>query len=102
MVKLKLFTILTVTIAALGVAALSDSSADPSAPQACIRKVFKTKMIKEACTSKPAGGRETAKVAMQKFAADHKVKCTECHTTFAPDYKIKDTAFKRYQELGGK
>jgi hypothetical protein len=108
MIKLKLGLlagIIVVIVGAIGSATISTSSADPSPPPPpCARKVFKTKMIKAACTGtrvKP-GGQADAKAAMQKFAADHSIKCAKCHTTFSPDYKIKDTAFKHYQELGGK
>lgn len=104
MVKLGLFVSL-ITVVTLGVATMFSlaDAADPPPP--CTRKVFKTKMIKEACIGTPGkpGGQADAKAAMRKFVAEHKIaQCAECHATLEPTYKLKDTGFKRYQELGGK
>jgi mono/diheme cytochrome c family protein len=106
MAKLGMFTVTLGTVGVLAIATLATSSADPApALPPCARKVFKTQMIKAACTGTPdaPGGQPVAKAAMRKFVADHRItQCAECHTDQAPNYPLKDTALKHYQELGGK
>jgi hypothetical protein len=106
MAKLGMLTIIFGTVSALAIATLATSSADPApAPLPCTRKVFKTEMIKAACTGThdAPGGQAAAKTAMRKFVADHKIsQCAECHADQAPSYPLKDTALKHYKELGGK
>jgi hypothetical protein len=103
MAKLGIFSSLIALVAALGIASMSASADDKAGP--CVRKDFKTEMVKAACTGtkdKP-GNQDAAKDAMKKFNKEHNIKsCNECHSKLAPNYELKDTGLKRFQELGGK
>jgi hypothetical protein len=104
MVKLGLFSTLFATIVALGIATVS-SPAEADSPTPCVRKDFKTDLVKQACTGTPdkPGSQDAAKDAMKKFNKDHNIKsCNDCHSKLAPTYDLKDTGLKHYQELGGK
>jgi hypothetical protein len=103
MVKLGLFSTLFATIVALGVATLSSPA--QASPTPCVRKDFKTQLVKDACTGTAAkpGSQEAAKDAMKKFNKDHNIKsCNDCHSKLAPTYDLKDTGLKHFQDLGGK
>jgi len=98
MAKLGLFAALTAVLAGLGLATLSSGSAD--AADACIRKDFKTEMVRDACTK---GGQAEAKKQMQAFNKDKKIKsCNQCHTKLAPNYELKPDGVDQYVKLGGK
>jgi hypothetical protein len=84
-------------IGALSIASLT-ASADGAAP--CVRKDFKTDLVKQACTS---GGQPAAKDAMKKWNKDHNItSCNKCHSKLAPTYDLKDDALDQFQKLGGK
>jgi hypothetical protein len=83
-------------IGALSIASLS-ASAD-TAP--CVRKDFKTDLVKQACAS---GGQPAAKDAMKKWNKDHNItSCNKCHSKLAPTYDLKDDGLTQFQKLGGK
>jgi hypothetical protein len=84
-------------VAALSIASLS-ASADPPAP--CVRKDFKTDLVKQACST---GGQPAAKDAMKKWNKDHNItSCNKCHSKLAPTYDLKDDGLDQFQKLGGK
>jgi cytochrome c553 len=84
-------------IGALSIASLT-ASADASAP--CVRKDFKTDLVKQACTS---GGQQAAKDAMKKWNKDHNItSCNKCHSKLAPTYELKDDGLDQFTKLGGK
>jgi hypothetical protein len=99
MAKLGFFVSVTAVVAMLGYATVrSTSTAD--AADACVRKEFKTEMVKEACAK---GGQKAAKDAMKAFNKDKKIKsCNQCHSKLAPTYELKADGLKQFQDLGGK
>src|SRR4051812_44795851 len=103
MAKLGFFTSLLALVAALGIATMSASADDKAGP--CVRKEFKTDMVKQACTGtkdKP-GNQDAAKDAMKKFNKEHNIKsCNQCHSKLAPSYDLKDDGLAQFQKLGGK
>ncbi|HEU0029741.1 MAG TPA: pitrilysin family protein [Kofleriaceae bacterium] len=65
----------------------------------CVRKDFKTQLVKEACDK---GGQPAAKEAMKAFNKEHKIKsCNQCHTKLAPSYDLKPDAVDQFAKLGG-
>ena len=96
MVKLGFFAALTAIVCALGIAT---SSAD-DAGKPCIRKDFKTDLVKNACAK---GGQDAARDAMKAWNKDKKItNCNKCHTKLAPNYELKVDGLKQYTDLGGK
>nr|HEX4316383.1 hypothetical protein [Kofleriaceae bacterium] len=104
MSKLGLLSSIVALVASLGIATFSASTADADGG-ACVRKEFKTDLVKEACTGtkdKP-GNQDAAKDAMKKFNKAHNIKsCNDCHTKLSPNYELKDDGLKRFNDLGGK
>ena len=99
MAKLGILASLTAIICALGIA-MSSSTSMADDPKPCVRKDFKTDMVKNACTK---GGQDAAKDAMKAFNKDKKIKsCNQCHTKLAPNYELKDDGLKQFTDLGGK
>jgi hypothetical protein len=95
--KLGIFASIAAIVGALTIASFT-ASADGNAP--CIRKDFKTDLVKQACTS---GGQPAAKDAMKKWNKDHNItSCNKCHAKLAPNYELKDDGLDQYQKLGGK
>lgn len=78
---------------------------DARAGGACVRKEFKTTLVKDACTK---GGQDEAKKVMKKFLILAKAKnpsvtdCKSCHASLTPDYKLTPDAIEKFQESGGK
>jgi zinc protease len=65
----------------------------------CVRKDFKTVMVKAACEK---GGQEAAKEAMKAFNKDKKIKsCNLCHSKLAPGYELKGDGVEQFAKLGG-
>jgi hypothetical protein len=97
MAKLGIFASLITIVAALGFATMS--AADDAPP--CKRTDFKTKLVSEACKK---GGQKEAKAQMQDFVKKNKLptSCNKlCHTSLAPDYKLKDDALEQFKKAGG-
>ena len=82
---------------ALAVVATRDVGA---ADAPCVRKDFKTELVKAACTK---GGQKAAKDAMKAWNSEKKIKsCNQCHSKLAPNYELKADAYDQFQKLGGK
>jgi hypothetical protein len=97
MKKFGILASITAIVGALSIASLS-ASADGPAP--CVRKDFKTDLVKQACAS---GGQPAAKDAMKKWNKDHNItSCNKCHSKLAPSYDLKDDGLDQYTKLGGK
>lgn len=98
MKQLGMFATLTAVIAALGFTVLSPGTAD--AGDACVRKEFKTELVKQACK---AGGADKAKEVMKAWNKEKAVKsCNQCHTKLAPSYELKPDGLAQFKKLGGK
>jgi len=99
MAKLGLFASLAAIVGALTFASMSNSTAD-KAVNDCVKKEYKTEMVKAACEK---GGQKEAKAVMQAFNKDKKIKsCNQCHTKLAPKYELKANAVEQFSKLGGK
>ena len=99
MLKLGLFSV-TAFVAAIGLAMFSASPAQADDPAPCLRKVFKTEMVKNACAK---GGQPAAKDAMKAFNKEKKISsCNKCHSKLAPTYDLKPDGLKQFNDLGGK
>ena len=97
MSKLGIFASIAAVVVALTLASFT-ASADGNAP--CVRKEFKTDLVKQACT---AGGQPAAKDAMKKWNKEHNItSCNKCHAKLAPNYELKPDALTQYKQLGGK
>ena len=103
MAKLGILSSLIAIALALGIS--TQVSADDDAGP-CKRKDFKTELVKTACTKgtkDKKAGQEAAKDVMKAFMKEKGVKtCNECHNKLSPEYTLKDTGLKRFQDLGGK
>ncbi len=98
MKQLGIFATLTAVIAAIGFATLSPATAE--AGDACVRKEFKTEMVKQACKD---GGADKAKEVMKAWNKEKAIKsCNQCHTKLAPSYELKPDGLAQYKKLGGK
>jgi predicted Zn-dependent peptidase len=88
---------MNVRAAALGallVALPHSASATP-----CVRKEFKTQLVKSACER---GGQEAAKDAMKAFNKSNNIKsCNQCHAKLAPSYELKADGVEQFAKLGG-
>ncbi|MCY0989232.1 hypothetical protein OV203_18990 [Nannocystis sp. ILAH1] len=102
---MKKFAFLALAAATACLLSLTSMSQDAQAGDACVRKEFKTQLIKDACTK---GGQDEAKKVMKKFLAKAKAKnpaikdCKSCHTTLSPDFKLTNDALMQFQMAGGK
>lgn len=102
MKKLALFAL---AVASAAILSLGTAPQEASAGDACVRKEFKTTLVKDACTK---GGQGEAKKVMKKFLSTAKAKvaevkdCKSCHTTLSPDYKLTPNALELFQKAGGK
>jgi membrane protein insertase Oxa1/YidC/SpoIIIJ len=75
------------------------ASTEVDAGEKCRRTEFKTVEVKAAC----AKDQKAAKDQMKKFMKEKKFKnCQVCHSSLAPEYKLKEDGLKKYQEAGGK
>jgi len=73
---------------------------DPPSGTPCVRRDFKTELVKNACA---AGGQKAAKDAMKQFQTDHKIKaCLACHQKLAPKYELKADGLDQFHKAGGK
>jgi len=100
MQKLGMFASATAFLAAIGLAMFTASPAEADDPTPCIRKEFKTDMVKNACGK---GGQPAAKDAMKAFNKDKKISsCNKCHSKLAPNYELKADGLKQFNDLGGK
>ena len=103
MAKLGIFSSVIALVAALGLASMN-ATADDGGP--CKRTDFKTELVKNACTKgtkDKKAGQEAAKDEMKAFMKAKGIKtCNECHSKLSPNYELKDTGLKHFQELGGK
>ena len=101
MKKLALIILAGASIATLALA--SPQSADAGNP--CVRKEFKTELVKNACAK---GGQDEAKKVMKKFLAEAKKKdakianCKSCHEKLQPNYELKKTGLEMFKTAGGK
>ena len=94
---MKLVGIAALLALAIGPSLLGKSSA---LAEPCVRKDFKTEMVKTACEK---GGQAAAKDAMKAFNKDKKIKsCNQCHSKLAPNYELKADGVEQYKKLGGK
>jgi hypothetical protein len=95
--KLGIFVSIAVVAGALGFASFT-ASADGASP--CVRKDFKTELVKQACQ---AGGQAAAKDAMKKWNKEHNItSCNKCHAKLAPNYELKPDGLDQFKKLGGK
>ena len=95
--KLGIFVSIATIVGALTVASFS-ASADSASP--CVRKEFKTELVKQACA---AGGQLDAKDAMKKWNKAHNItSCNKCHAKLAPNYELKADGLEQFKKLGGK
>jgi hypothetical protein len=91
-------TTLATLIGALVFATLSSTQVE--AADACLRKDFKTEMVRDACAK---GGQRAAKDAMKAFNKEKKLKsCNLCHSKLAPTYELKADGLEQFKKLGGK
>src|SRR5262245_7960523 len=102
MVRLGIFATFLTIAAAIGVAQVTPTSA--LAAGECVRKEFKTKMVKEACAK---GGQKAAKDAMKAFLKVAKTKnakitgCPTCHKKVGGDFPLTDNALTLFKDAGG-
>lgn len=97
MAKTGFFASLLALAAVVTITTFAPSEVD--AGEKCRRTEFKTVAVKEAC----AIDQKAAKDQMKKFMKLNKFKnCQECHSSLAPEYKLKADGLKKYQEAGGK
>jgi hypothetical protein len=102
MKKLALIALAAASVAILSLATVPQEA---RAGDACVRKEFKTTLVKDACAK---GGQGEAKKVMKKFLSTAKAKnpevkdCKSCHTTLSPDYKLTPTALEMFKKAGGK
>lgn len=100
MAKLGLFATLAAIAGALTFASMSSSTADDKAKNDCVKKEYKTELVKNACEK---GGQKEAKAVMQAWNKEKKIKsCNQCHTKLAPKYELKADAVEQFSKLGGK
>jgi hypothetical protein len=94
------FGIIASLVAIVGGLSLATLTASADSPAPCVRKDFKTDLVKQACT---AGGQPAAKDAMKKWNKDHNItSCNKCHSKLAPNYELKTDGFDQFTKLGGK
>ncbi len=97
--KLSLFAGIATILGALTFAGVS-STPEAQAADACKTTVFKTEMVKAACTT---GGQKAAKDVMKKWMKEKKLKsCNQCHAKLAPSYELKKDGVQQFEKLGGK
>lgn len=102
---MKKLALIAVAAASAAILSLAAAPQEASAGDACVRKEFKTAMVKDACTK---GGQAEAKKVMKKFLSTAKAKnpevkdCKSCHTTLSPDYKLTPNAMELFKKAGGK
>jgi len=98
--KLGLIAAVSTIAGALAFASFRTTPSTADAADACVRKDFKTEMVRDACK---AGGQKAAKDVMKKFNKDNNIKsCNQCHTKLAPSYELKADAYDQFVKLGGK
>ena len=74
-------------------------------PKPCVRKSFKTQLIKDACSK---GGQKAAKKTMKAFVKVAKKKndkienCSSCHSKLGGDFPLKENALELFKAAGGK
>lgn len=99
MLKLGIFSVASL-VAAIGLAMFTASPAQADDPTPCVRKEFKTDMVKNACAK---GGQAAAKDVMKAFNKEKKIaSCNKCHSKLAPTYELKADGLKQFNDLGGK
>ena len=99
--KIGLIASIATIAGALAVATFT-TTGTAAAQEPCQRTVFKTEMVRDACTKKD-GGQKDAKDAMKKFNKDNKItSCNKCHSKLAPNYELKADGLKQFNDLGGK
>ena len=87
-------------IALCAVFGIATTSSPAESADACVRKDFKTELVKNACAK---GGQAEAKDQMKAFMKDKKIKsCNQCHSKLAPSYDLKPDGQKQYTDAGGK
>jgi hypothetical protein len=97
MAKTGFFASLLAAVTILTITTFAPTEVD--AGEKCRRTEFKTVEVKAAC----AKDQKAAKDQMKKFMKEKKLKnCQECHSSLAPEYKLKEDGLKKYKELGGK
>ena len=102
---MKKLALLALAAATAGILSLTSLPQDAQAGDACVRKEFKTQLVKDACTK---GGQAEAKKVMKKFLSTAKAKnpsvkdCKSCHTSLSPDYKLTADGLAMFTKAGGK
>jgi hypothetical protein len=97
MAKTGFFASLLALAAVFTITTFAPSEVD--AGEKCRRTEFKTVDVKAACDK----DQKAAKDQMKKFMKAKKFKnCQECHSSLAPEYKLKPDGLKKYQDAGGK
>ena len=102
---MKKLALLALAAATAGILSLTSLPQDAQAGDACVRKEFKTQLVKDACTK---GGQAEAKKVMKKFLSTAKAKnpsvkdCKSCHTSLSPDYKLTADGLTMFTKAGGK
>jgi hypothetical protein len=92
--------ILASIAAIVGAIAIATVTADAQGSSPCVRKEFKTDLVKQACST---GGQPAAKDAMKKWNKEHNItSCNKCHSKLAPSYDLKPDGLEQFQKLGGK
>lgn len=108
MKRILVIGLFAVALGFVGFATTSKTAVADGEPP-CVRKSFKTKLVKNACKT----GQKTATKAMKKFVKAVKKKkkegggkfsltCNDCHDKLKPDYPTKSNAladFKEYEKL---
>jgi hypothetical protein len=101
MKKLGIFASLAAIVTAVALAMVSSAPASADGT-ACVRKDFKTELVKSACEK---GGQKAAKDAMKTWLKQHPklgTSCNKCHSKLSPTYDLKPDGLKLFQENGGK
>jgi hypothetical protein len=102
---MKKLALLALAAASAAILSLASVPQEARAADTCVRKEFKTKMVKDACTK---GGQAEAKKVMKKFLSTAKAKnpqvkdCKSCHTSLSPDYKLTPNGLEMFKTAGGK
>lgn len=103
MKKLALTILAAASVAILAFAQPQTANAQDDG--SCVRKEFKTELVKNACKK---GGQKEAKKAMKKFLsqakkADVGVKtCKSCHSKLKPSYELTKEGLELFKKAGGK
>ncbi|WP_437817208.1 hypothetical protein [Sorangium sp. So ce1078] len=102
---MKKLALLAFAVSSAAFFSLAAAPQESSAGDPCVRKEFKTRLVRDACQK---GGQAEAKKTMKKFFMTAKEKapevtaCKSCHATLSPDYKLTSNALELFKKAGGK